>query len=96
MPDEESADLSSVDEVEEMVRAIACAICAEQPDMPEPSVLQDLDSFSMVQVLLELENVTDMKFLEKFENFKDGETFRDLAEFIVAIVATEPLASQDT
>lgn len=81
-------DLTDVDKVEEAVQYMAQTICAEQPDMPEPKTLRDLDSFSMVQVLLELENYTERKLLEKFENFS-GETFRDLAEFIVKTVAEE-------
>ena len=80
-------DLTLVDEVEKMVRNTAQLICAEQPDVPEPQTLHDLDSFSMVQILLELENTTGMKLLEKFEDFKEGETFRDLATFIVGLAA---------
>ncbi|RZQ61152.1 hypothetical protein [Amycolatopsis suaedae] len=80
-------DLTDVDDVEAMVRNIAKMICAEQPDMPEPESLRDLDSFSVVQVLLEVENTTNRKLLEKFEDFTEGEEFRDLAEFIVKIVA---------
>lgn len=82
-------DLTSVDDVEEMVRSISQMICAEQPDMPEPQSLRDMDSFSVVQVLLEIENTTERKLLEKIENFIDGEEFRDLAEFIVKILAEE-------
>jgi acyl carrier protein len=73
-----------VDEVEEIVRHTAKMICAEQPDVPEPDSLRDLDSFSLVQVLLELENQLKMKLLERMENF-EGETFRDLAELIVRL-----------
>jgi hypothetical protein len=79
-------DLTSVDEVEEMVRSISKMICAEQPDMPEPESLRDMDSFSVVQVLLEIENTTDRKLLEKIDNFIDGEEFRDLAEYLVKIM----------
>ncbi|WP_410672782.1 hypothetical protein [Amycolatopsis sp. cmx-4-68] len=85
-------DLTNVDDVEEMVREIARMICAEQPDMPEPESLRDLDSFSVVQVLLEVENTTDRKLLEKFEDFTEGEEFRDLAAYIVKIVAEEDAA----
>ncbi|MFG1641375.1 hypothetical protein ACGFMK_13910 [Amycolatopsis sp. NPDC049252] len=88
-------DLTNVDDVEEMVREIARMICAEQPDMPEPESLRDLDSFSVVQVLLEVENTTDRKLLEKFEDFTEGEEFRDLAAYIVKIVAEEDAAPAD-
>jgi len=82
-------DLTSVDEVEEMVRSISKMICAEQPDMPEPESLRDMDSFSVVQVLLEIENTTERKLLEKIDNFIDGEEFRDLAEYLVKIMNEE-------
>lgn len=75
-------DPRRVDELEQKVRETAQMICAEQPDVPEPESLLDLDSFSVVQVLLELENSLDLKLLERMEDFQ-GETFRDLAEFIL-------------
>ncbi|MEV4752945.1 hypothetical protein AB0K21_41930 [Streptosporangium sp. NPDC049248] len=81
-------DLTLIDDVERMVRGTAEMICAEQPDVPQPESLHDLDSFSMVQVLLELENTTQLKLLERFEGF-EGETFRDLAEFIVRFTAKD-------
>ncbi|MGC7102990.1 hypothetical protein ACPZ19_50730, partial [Amycolatopsis lurida] len=99
MPNEDltsQVDLTLVDEVEKMVRGIAQMICAEQPDMPEPQSLRDLDSFSVVQVLLEIENTTNRKLLEKFEDFTDGEEFRDLAEFIVRIVAADEMDAKET
>ncbi|CCH33143.1 hypothetical protein ABZ816_19555 [Actinosynnema sp. NPDC047251] len=86
-------DLTLVDEVEEMVRNTAQLICAEQPDVPEPQSLMDLDSFSMVQILLELENTTGMQLLERFENFREGETFRDLAAFVVTLAAEDDAAA---
>jgi hypothetical protein len=82
-------DLTDVDKVEELVRSTAVTICAEQPDMPEPQSLSDMDSFSVVQMLLEIENVSGRKLLEKFEDYAYGEEFRDLAEHIVAIVTWE-------
>jgi hypothetical protein len=82
-------DLTDVDKVEELVRGTAITICAEQPDMPEPQSLSDMDSFSVVQMLLEIENVSGRKLLEKFEDYAYGEEFRDLAEHIVAIVTWE-------
>ena len=82
-------DLTDVDKVEELVRETAKTICAEQPDMPEPESMSDMDSFSVVQMLLEIENVSGRKLLEKFEDYSYGEEFRDLAEHIVAIVVWE-------
>jgi acyl carrier protein len=79
-------DPKLIDEVEEIVRSTATTICAEQPDVPQPDNLRDLDSFSMVQVLLELENSMSMKLLEKMEHF-EGESFRDLATFILIVSA---------
>ncbi|MET7395822.1 hypothetical protein ABZS66_20240 [Dactylosporangium sp. NPDC005572] len=84
----EQIDPALVDKIEEIVRTTAHTICAEQPDVPEPGNLRELDSFSMVQVLLELENSLEMKLLEKMEHF-EGESFRDLAEFILIISAED-------
>ncbi|MER6175764.1 hypothetical protein [Streptosporangium sp. NPDC001681] len=86
-------DLTLVDDVERMVRGTAEMICAEQPDVPQPESLHDLDSFSMVQILLELENTTQLKLLERFEGFQ-GETFRDLAEFIVKFTTEDEQEKQ--
>jgi hypothetical protein len=81
-------DLTLVDEVEQVVRKTAYMICDEQPDVPQPESLRDLDSFSMVQVLLELENITDMKLLERLDTFQ-GEHFRDLADYIVGLARND-------
>lgn len=92
MPENKAAtavDLTDVDQVTEMVRDIAVQICAEQPDMPEPMSMRDLDSFSIVQVLLEIENTTKRKILEKFETFNGGQEFRDLADFLVTSFAED-------
>lgn len=80
----EGLDPAVVDGLEQTVRETAVMICAEQPDVPEPGNLKDLDSFSMVQVLLELENILDRKLLERLEEFR-GESFRDLAVFIARL-----------
>ena len=74
------------------VVATAKSICADQPDVPEPKSLGDLDSFSFVQVILELENITGNKILERLEHFK-GDTFEDLAAFI-AEGGPEPVAAE--
>lgn len=81
-------DPKLIDEVEEVVRNTASTICAEQPDVPQPTNLRELDSFSMVQVLLELENSMSMKLLEKMDQF-EGESFRDLASFILIVSAEQ-------
>ncbi|MER7111550.1 hypothetical protein [Streptomyces sp. NPDC000229] len=77
-------DPALIDAFTEQIRLTAVAICAEQPDVPEPKELLDLDSFSMVQVLLDLENELDMKILEELEGF-EGRTFREIAEHIAGI-----------
>ncbi|WFE36496.1 hypothetical protein [Micromonospora sp. WMMD975] len=91
--DRETAEelTKAVDELTDVVTRTARMICAEQPDVPEPGSLQDMDSFSMVQMLLELENGLDMKLLEKMEGFR-GESFRDLARFIVRVRGEEQAA----
>ncbi|MFK0295381.1 hypothetical protein ACIQU6_33605 [Streptomyces sp. NPDC090442] len=73
-----------LDEFTELIRRTAATICAEQPDVPEPEELRDLDSFSMVQVLLDLENELELKVLEELEGF-EGRTFREIAEHIAGI-----------
>lgn len=74
--------------VANMAKSMATMICDEQPDVPQPESLVDLDSFSMVQVLLELENTTGLNLLERFEVFS-GKTFEDLAEFVVRMAEAE-------
>lgn len=73
-----------VEKLTELVRATACMICSEQPDMPRPGTLRDLDSFTVVQVLLELEKSTGVMMLEELEDIR-VETFGDLATDIVRI-----------
>ena len=86
-------DEKLVDELEKVVRSTAEMICAEQPDVPKPESLTDLDSFSVVQILLELENTLKTKLLERLEGF-EGETFRDLAEFIVRLIQQDEEAAR--
>lgn len=76
-------------EVTEMVGKTARMICAEQPDVAEPESIRDLDSFSFVQIVLELENVYDVKLLEGLEGF-DGDEFADLADVIIEQAARSP------
>lgn len=89
-----AVDQKLVDEMEQMVTKTAYLICDEQPDVPQPESLTDMDSFSLVQVLLELENTTDMKLLERLEDFQ-GESFRDLAEFIVRLAQADSEETRD-
>jgi hypothetical protein len=84
----EDLDQEVLDGLEKTVRETAVMICAEQPDVPQPENLADMDSFSMVQVLLELENVLGRKLLERMEEFR-GESFRDLAGFIARLKSEE-------
>ncbi|WP_067974837.1 hypothetical protein [Nocardiopsis trehalosi] len=52
-----------------------------QFDLPEPEGMADLDSFSVVQLLLALEDSYDVTLLEDFASF-GGTSFEDLADFI--------------
>lgn len=86
-------DPKMVDDIEVVVRDTAKMICAEQPDVPEPQALHDLDSFSLVQILLELENLLKMKLLERVDAF-EGDTFRDLADFIVRLAHMDEIEKE--
>jgi acyl carrier protein len=77
------SDIPSREELRAALQGAAKMICAEQPDVPEPETVRDLDSFSFVQVILEIENYYDIKLLENLGDFS-GETFDDLAEFVVS------------
>ncbi|MFC4534472.1 hypothetical protein [Sphaerisporangium dianthi] len=63
----------------------------ELPDLPEEIELTDLDSFTMVQLILNLEDKLGIVVLEKVPEFQ-GKTFDELADFIVetATDATGP------
>lgn len=52
-----------------------------QAEPPVPSALEDLDSFLIVQILLGLEDVYNVSFLEDLSEFR-GTTFEDLAAFL--------------
>ncbi|EIE98981.1 hypothetical protein [Saccharomonospora glauca] len=86
-----------VDALTDLVRRTAYQICGEQPGVPQPEQLSDLDSFSVVQVLLELEKSTELMLLEELGSFR-GSTFEELAENIVEIArdrnATPELAGR--
>ncbi|MFD7914889.1 hypothetical protein ACFV30_29900 [Streptomyces sp. NPDC059752] len=79
-----SVDPQLLDEFTGLIRRTAAVICAEQPDVPEPQELRELDSFSMVQVVLDLENSLEVKVLEELEGFS-GATFRELAEYVTEV-----------
>lgn len=68
----------------ELVRDAAYMICGEQPGVPRPNLLTDLDSFSSVQLMLELEESTEVMLLEDLGHFR-GATFGDMAEHILVI-----------
>ncbi|SFX77544.1 hypothetical protein OH786_35765 (plasmid) [Streptomyces atratus] len=68
----------------ELVRDAAYMICGEQPGVPRPNLLTDLDSFSSVQLMLELEKSTEVMLLEEVGYFR-GETFGDMAEHVFVI-----------
>lgn len=87
----EDLDPAALDELEKLVRDIAVVICAEQPDIPQPDTLTDLDSFSFVETLLELENQLERKLLEHLDDFR-GKTFRDLAAGIARVQAQQDAA----
>ncbi|MFF8916085.1 hypothetical protein ACF08M_22830 [Streptomyces sp. NPDC015032] len=68
----------------ELVRDTAYMICGEQPGVPRPNLLTDLDSFSSVQLMLELEKSTEVMLLEDLGYFP-GTTFADMAEHVLTI-----------
>lgn len=61
-----------------------------QAEVPDPSTIDDLDSFSIVQVILMLEEIYNASFLEDLSEFT-GSTFEELAAFL-----TEQIRAQQT
>ncbi|GLU50019.1 hypothetical protein [Nocardiopsis ansamitocini] len=59
-----------------------------QIDLPEPTGMTDLDSFAVVQLILTLEDNYDVMLLEEIPSFS-GETFEDLADFIIEKAAAK-------
>lgn len=59
-----------------------------QFDLPEPQSMEDLDSFSVVQLVLALEDHYSAMLLEEITSFK-GKTFEDLADFIAPRIEAE-------
>jgi acyl carrier protein len=76
-------------EITQQIREQAAAIVvlsSGEPDIPEPQHLGDLDSFSIVQLILSLEDYFLVPLLEEIHTF-EGRTFEDLAEFVVVRIA---------
>src|SRR5690606_38572003 len=71
-----------------------------EAELPEPTGMRDLDSFSVVQLILSLEEIYDVQLLEEMPSFT-GETFEELADMVAGFVrakenAGENLAQADT
>ncbi|MEE2041632.1 hypothetical protein Q8791_30865 [Nocardiopsis sp. CT-R113] len=62
-----------------------------QFDLPEPSQMSDLDSFSIVQLVLALEDVYNVSILEDMSEFS-GESFEDLTQFIAERIQEQAVA----
>jgi acyl carrier protein len=82
---------------EQVTRALletAHMIYAEQADDGAvPQSIQDVDSFTLVQIILELENLYEIPLLEDLEpyrageGYRQGDSFEELAGIIVTIAA---------
>ncbi len=57
-------------------------------ELPEPSKMDDLDSFSVVQLILTLEDIYDVRLLEDMQQF-EGKTFDDLADFVALRISQD-------
>ncbi|MFE1174093.1 hypothetical protein [Streptomyces sp. NPDC058773] len=77
-------DTAVVGALTDLVRDTAYMICGEQPGVPQPKLLTDLDSFSSVQLMLELEKSVEVMLLEDLGYF-EGTTFGDMAVHILTI-----------
>ena len=62
-----------------------------QMDLPEPKGMSDLDSFSIVQLVLALEEIYDVMLLEEISSFS-GESFEELAAFIAERITSGAVA----
>ncbi|RKS06877.1 hypothetical protein DFP74_2527 [Nocardiopsis sp. Huas11] len=62
-----------------------------QDEIPEPSTMDDLDSFSIVQIILMMEEVYNASFLEEMSDFK-GKTFEEMAAFLAECVRSQKTA----
>lgn len=84
-----SARAELVGEVTDLIRRIADMICGEQPGVPRPEDFTELDSFSVVQVLIELEGRLGVELLERLEAFRIG-SFSELGSVVVEIAGETP------
>ncbi|MET9247284.1 hypothetical protein [Nonomuraea sp. NPDC003709] len=75
-------------EVHLLILATAEAYREELPDLPDQIELTDLDSFTLVQLILNIEDSLGIVVLEKVPEFK-GETFLELAGFLVEMAADD-------
>lgn len=73
------------DDITEEIRQRATAVLmltTGEPDIDEPEHLGDLDSFTVVQLILSLEDHYQLQLLEDMPTFA-GKTFEDLADFVM-------------
>ncbi|SDH94031.1 hypothetical protein SAMN05421505_12754 [Sinosporangium album] len=61
-------------------------------DLPEPTDMDDLDSFSVVQLVLALEDIYGVLLLEDMPSFKN-KSFDDLADFVMDRIQTSRVES---
>lgn len=81
---------ATLEDVVDMVRVQAAGIVmlsSEEIAVPEPQDLTSLDSFSVVQLLLGLEDYYHVELLEELATFR-GRTFEELAELVLAQLST--------
>ncbi|GAB2737890.1 hypothetical protein [Amycolatopsis magusensis] len=89
------------DEVTRTLVETAKMIYAEQADDEDvPTSVRDLDSFNLVQIVLELENNYDVRLFEGLQPYRAGEGYRsgdfeEFAEVIVAIAAEQGPAEDE-
>jgi hypothetical protein len=83
------------DEVTKTLIETARMIYAEQADDDNvPTSVRDLDSFNLVQIVLELENTYNVRLFEGLQPYRSGEGYRsgefeEFAEIIVKIAAEQ-------
>jgi acyl carrier protein len=83
-------------EINEQVRQRATAVLmltSGDPEVEEPNDLGDLDSFSVVQLILSLEDYYQVPLLEDMPTF-EGKTFEDLTEFVIARIDRQEAAAE--
>ncbi|MDG4827780.1 hypothetical protein O7627_00490 [Solwaraspora sp. WMMD1047] len=83
-------------EINEQVRQRATAVLmltSGDPEVEEPNDLGDLDSFSVVQLILSLEDYYQVSLLEDMPTF-EGKTFEDLTEFVIERIDRQEAAAE--